>query len=90
MSYKKTLLEIVEEVQKYLDKCYPHMTGNFTFVMDAGEEGINWPDYEEVFVTPIGAIGYLLETGLPVWVVGDSGYPYEALTLNKLEALFDI
>ena len=90
MSYKKSLLKICEEVHSYLCKCYPHLNGCFTYCMDAADEGICYPDYEEIFVTQIGAIGYLLETGRPVWVVGDSGFPYEVLTLTKLETLFDI
>lgn len=90
MSCKKPLLQICEEVHEYLCKCYPQLNGYFMYCMDADEEGITYPDSEELFVTEIGAIGFLLETGLPVWVIGESGYPYEVLTLNKLETLFDI
>lgn len=90
MSYKKSLFEICEAVQAYLVTCYPYADGCFTYAMDVGETGINYPDYDELFVTQIGAIQYLLETGLPVWVIGESGYPYEVLTLSKLETLFDI
>lgn len=90
MSYKKPLLYICEEVDSYLCKCYPHLDGCFVYCMDAAEEGITYPDYDELFLTQIAAMRYLLETGRPVWVLGESGYPYEVLTLNKLETLFDI
>lgn len=90
MSERVSLLRLCEQVDSYLDGCYPELNGCFKFAMDVSDEGISFPDYDETFITELAAMSYLLDTGLPVWVIGESGYPYEVLTYSKLELLFDL
>ena len=50
-----------------------------------------YPDTENMFPSCIRAMEYVLEEGLPVWVVKDgSNYPLDAFTYHKLEVLFDL
>ena len=48
-----------------------------------------YPDIENRFKTPTDAMTYLLEEGLPIWLVkSGSNYPLEHFTYHKAELLF--
>ena len=50
-----------------------------------------YPDIENRFKTPTDAMTYLLEEGLPIWLVkSGSNYPLEHFTYRKAELLFDL
>lgn len=48
-----------------------------------------YPDIENRFKTPTDAMTYLLEEGLPIWLVkSGTNYPLEHFTYRKAELLF--
>lgn len=48
-----------------------------------------YPDIENRFKTPTDAMTYLLEEGLPIWLVkSGTNYPLEHFTFRKAELLF--
>ena len=50
-----------------------------------------YPDIELRFKTPTDAMTYLLEEGLPIWLVkSGSNYPIDCFTYRKAELLFDL
>lgn len=50
-----------------------------------------YPDMDNMFPSCICSMEYILEEGLPVWLVQDgTNYPMEVFTYKKLEFLFDI
>lgn len=50
-----------------------------------------YPDIDNMFPSCIRAMEYILEEGLPVWLVQDgTNYPMEVITYKKLEFLFKI
>lgn len=50
-----------------------------------------YPDTENCFPSCIRAMEYILEEGLPVWVVkNSSNFPMDVFTYRKLELLFDL
>lgn len=59
--------------------------------MDSGEAegGIYYPDMSTQFDTQLDAVKYLLETGLPIWLIHKpSGLPVDAYTYPKFELIF--
>lgn len=51
----------------------------------------SYPDVENMFPSCIRAMEYVLEEGLPVWVVKNgSNYPIDVFTYRKLDMLFDL
>lgn len=51
----------------------------------------SYPDAENAFPSCIRAMEYVLEEGLPVWVVKNgSNYPLDVFTYRKLELLFGL
>ncbi len=50
-----------------------------------------YPDIENRFKSPTDAMAYLLEEGLPIWLVkSGSNYPLDCFTYRKVELLFDL
>lgn len=50
-----------------------------------------YPDIYNRFKSPTDAMNYLLEEGLPIWLVkSGSNYPLEHFTYRKAELLFDL
>lgn len=48
-----------------------------------------YPDIENRFKTPTDAMSYLLNEGLPIWLVkSGTNYPLEHFTYRKAELLF--
>lgn len=96
MSAKKTPLELVELVHAYLLEQHPGIERHgFFYCMDTREfpypDAAFYPDLPNRFTTPLAAMEYLLETGLPIWVCGEStNYPIELFTYRKCKLLFDL
>jgi len=50
-----------------------------------------YPSVENRFKSPTDAMNYLLDEGLPIWLVKEgSNYPLDCLTYRKAELLFDL
>ena len=50
-----------------------------------------YPDLQNRFHAPTEATKYLLEEGLPIWLVHEgNNFPMEVLTYRKAELLFDL
>lgn len=96
MSARLTASQLAHRVYRYLLtqysaeelQCTCYTTD--TRVFDDPEVAF-FPDIENRFKTPTDAMTYLLEEGLPIWLVKlGSNYPLECFTYRKAELLFDL
>lgn len=90
MSEMRTSRELAEQVHAYLQEQHPGIDQHgFFYCMDTREfpdpNAAFYPDLPNRFTTPVDAIEYLLETGLPIWVCGEStNYPHRTLYLPQM------
>lgn len=54
-------------------------------------DAVFYPDLQNRFHAPTDAMKYLLEEGLPIWLVHEgNNFPMEVLTYRTAELLFDL
>lgn len=96
MSSRLTPIELSNKVFDYLSTYYPpetlnkaHWCMNIPF---NGRPRVAYrPDTDNMFPSCICAMEYVLEEGLPVWVVADKTYyPLDVFSFGKLELLFNV
>lgn len=96
MSTRLTAGELSNKVFEYLCTAYPiEDIKKARWCMDVcmfDDPNIAfYPDMDNMFPSRIRAMEYILEEGLPVWLVQNgANYPMEVFTYKKLEFLFDI
>lgn len=96
MSTRKSAVELSQVVYSYLLEQHPGIDKQgFYYCMDKrvfdDPNAAFYPDIENRFITHTAAFGYLLETGLPLWVVADgTNYPVDLFTYRKCEFLFNL
>ena len=96
MSARLNGSQLAHRVYKYLLTQYSaEQLQNTYYTMDtrvfAEPEVAFYPDIENRFKAPTDAMNYLLEEGLPIWLVkSGSNYPLEHFTYRKAELLFDL
>lgn len=96
MSARLNASQLAHRVYKYLltqysaEQLYNTYYTTDTRVFDEPEVAF-YPDNENRFKTSTDAMSYLLEEGLPIWLVkSGSNYPLEHFTYRKAELLFDL
>ena len=88
--------QLSNRVYKYLLTQYSaEQLQNTYYTMDtrvfAESDVAFYPDIENRFKSPTDAMNYLLEEGLPIWLVkSGANYPLEYFTYRKAELLFDL
>lgn len=96
MSARLTAGDLATMLYEYLCETYSPVTlQKAHWCMDKREfddpEVAFYPDIENQFPSCIRAMEYVLEEGLPVWLIQDStNYPLEMFTYRKLNLLFDL
>lgn len=96
MSARLNASQLAHRVYKYLLMQYSaEWLKNTYYTMDTrvfdDPDVAFYPDIELRFKTPTDAMTYLLEEGLPIWVVkSGSNYPIDYFTYRKAELLFDL
>lgn len=96
MSSRLNGSQLAHRVYKYLlTKYSAEQLQNTYYTMDTrvfSEPDVAfYPDIENRFKSPTDAMNYLLEEGLPIWLVKPgSNYPLEHFTYRKAELLFDL
>lgn len=99
MSARLNAGELATKMFDYLCQRYPvFIVQSARWCMDKRlfdePEISSYPDAENTFPSCIRAMEYVLEEGLPVWVVKDvkdgNNYPLDVFTYRKLEVLFDL
>lgn len=96
MSATRTPDELGELVHAYILEQHQCIDRNgFFYCMDTRQfddpNAAFYPDLENRFVSVVDAMQYLLETGLPIWVCGEStNYPIDLFTYRKCEFLFGL
>lgn len=96
MSARLNGSQLAHRVYKYLLTQYSaEQLQNTYYTMDtwvfAEPDVAFYPDIENRFKAPTDAMNYLLEEGLPIWLVkSGSNYPLEHFTYRKAELLFDL
>ena len=96
MSTRLNASQLAHRIYKYLLQNYSaEQLQNTFYCMDTrvfDESDIAfYPDIENRFRYPTDATKYLLEEGLPIWLVtSHSNYPLEFFTYHKAELLFDL
>lgn len=94
MSARLTASQLAHRVYRYLLVQYSaEQLQNTYYTMDTrvfdDPDVAFYPDIENRFKTPTDAMTYLLEEGLPIWLVkSGSNYPLEHFTYRKAELLF--
>lgn len=94
MSACLTASQLAHRVYRYLLVQYSaEQLQNTYYAMDtrvfADPDVAFYPDIENRFKTPTDAMTYLLEEGLPIWLVkSGTNYPLEHFTYRKAELLF--
>lgn len=96
MSARLNGSQLAHRVYKYLLTQYaPEQLANTYYTTDVrvfDEPSVAfYPDIENRFKAPTDAMNYLLEEGLPIWLVKSGfNYPLEHFTYRKAELLFDL
>ena len=96
MSTRLNGSQLAHRVYKYLLTQYSaEQLQNTYYTMDtrvfAESDVAFYPDIEKRFKSPTAAMNYLLEEGLPIWLVqSGSNYPLEHFTYRKAKLLFDL
>lgn len=94
MSVRLTASQLAHRVYRYLLLQYSaEQLQNTYYTMDTrvfdDPDVAFYPDIENRFKTPTDAMTYLLEEGLPIWLVkSGTNYPLEHFTYRKAELLF--
>ena len=94
MSVHLTASQLAHRVYRYLLVQYSaEQLQNTYYTMDTrvvdDPDVAFYPDIENRFKTPTDAMTYLLEEGLPIWLVkSGTNYPLEHFTYRKAELLF--
>lgn len=94
MSARLTASQLAHRVYRYLLVQYSaEQLQNTYYTMDTrafdDPDVAFYPDIENRFKTPTEAMAYLLEEGLPIWLVkSGTNYPLEHFTYRKAELLF--
>ena len=94
MSARLTASQLAHRVYRYLLVQYSaEQLQNTYYTMDmrvfSDPDVAFYPDIENRFKTPTDAMTYLLEEGLPIWLVkSGTNYPLEHFTYRKAELLF--
>ena len=96
MSARLNAGELATKMFDYLCQHYPvYVVKSARWCMDKrlfdNPDVFSYPDVENMFPSCIRAMEYVLEEGLPVWVVKNgSNYPLEVFSYRKLDMLFDL
>ena len=96
MSARLNAGELATKMFDYLCQQYPvYVVKPARWCMDKrlidNPDIFSYPDVENMFPSCIRAMEYVLEEGLPVWVVKNgSNYPLDVFTYRKLDMLFDL
>lgn len=96
MSARLNASQLAHRLYKYLLHQYSHEQLMHTYYcMDTrifdDPDAVFYPDLQNRFHAPTDAMKYLLEEGLPIWLVYEgNNFPMEVLTYRKAELLFDL
>lgn len=96
MSARLTASQLAHRVYRYLLIQYSaEQLKNTYYTMDIrifdDPDVAFYPDIYSRFKTPTDAMTYLLEEGLPIWLIkSGSNYPIDCFTYSKAELLFDL
>lgn len=92
MSFQPSLETLSDAMSYYLEQLFPSVVvKDSAWYMDTNvaDGSINYPDMSNQFDEQKDAIEYLINEGLPIWLVSRcSGLPVDVFTLAKYEFIF--
>lgn len=92
MSFQPSMKTLSDAMSYYIEQLFPvEVVKDAAWYMDSNtvDDSISYPDMSNQFGEQKDAIEYLLNEGLPIWLVSRrSGLPVDVFTLAKYEFIF--
>lgn len=92
MSFQPSLETLSDAMSYYLEQLFPAVRPkDLAWYMDTNtvDGSVSYPDMSNQFDEQKDAIEYLLNEGIPIWLVSRcSGLPVDVFTLAKYEFIF--